>query len=520
MRRKRCIHPLTDIAMTDTPPPAIEMQDITKRFPGVMANDRASLSVRKGEIHALLGENGAGKTTLMNVLYGLYQPEEGHIAIHGKTATIKGPGDAIALGIGMVHQHFMLVPVLSVVENVILGLPTGKTPVLDLAAATEKLSALAEQTGLAVDPGARVWQLPVGVQQRVEILKFLYRGADILILDEPTAVLTPDEITRFFTVLKQLQAQGVTVILITHKLKEVMAVSDRVTVMRAGRAVATLNTCDTTPAALARLMVGREVMFQIEKAGATPREPRLEVGDLRVRNERGLPALDGLSLTVHAGEILGLAGVAGNGQEELAEVLAGVRGVEAGTVTLQGVAQRSRHPGQLIERGLVQIPADRLATGAIGEFSVAENAVLPNYFRRPFARFGVLNWRRIRELGSRLIQEYDIRGASPATAAGWLSGGNLQKLILARQLNLGPQVLIAVQPTRGLDVGATDFVHRRLVAHRDASMAILLISTDLDEILNLSDRIVVLFEGRIRGELSSPPFDLDRLGMLMAGADR
>jgi len=500
------------------PPPAVEMQAITKRFPGVVANDCASLSVRKGEIHALLGENGAGKTTLMNVLYGLYQPDAGQILVHGEPVTISGPRDAIELGIGMVHQHFMLVPVLSVVENVILGLPSERGEMLDLAAAARKLAELAEHTGLEVEPAAKVWQLPVGVQQRVEILKFLYRGANILVLDEPTAVLTPDETTRFFDVLRQLQARGVTIILITHKLKEVMAVSDRVTVMRAGRPVATVSTRDTTPNALAQLMVGRAVLFQVEKQAAAPGPPTLEVRDLRVRNERRTLALEGLSLSVRAGEILGLAGVSGNGQEELADVLAGVRRVESGSITVAGADAGAMRPRELIESGIVQIPADRLAAGAIADFSIAENAVLPTYYRSPFARSGVLNWRTIREFGSRLIRDYDIRGASPSTAAGWLSGGNLQKLILARQIGLGARVLIAVQPTRGLDVGATEFVHRRLVEERDRGVAILLISTDLDEILGLSDRVAVIYEGRINGELEKPPFELERLGLLMAGA--
>jgi general nucleoside transport system ATP-binding protein len=498
--------------------PAIEMQGITKRFPGVVANDHVSLSVRRGEIHALLGENGAGKTTLMNVLYGLYQPEDGHIALQGQPAIISGPRAAIDLGIGMVHQHFMLVPVLSVVENVILGLATSKGPRLDIESASQRLAALAEQTGLAVDPTAPVWQLPVGVQQRVEILKFLFRGADILILDEPTAVLTPDETTRFFTVLKQLQARGVTIILITHKLKEVMAVSDRVTIMRAGRQVATLDTCATTPAELAQLMVGREVLFQVDKRPpVVPPEPVLEVRQIRARNERGLIALDGVSLTVHSGEILGLAGVSGNGQEELADLLAGVRDMEAGEIYLHGEARSWTNPRALIEQGVVQIPADRLTDGMIADLTVAENAVLPNYYRRPFTRLGVLNWRHIREFGRRLIREYDIRGATPESLAGWLSGGNLQKLILARQISLDPKVLVAVQPTRGLDVGATEFVHRRLVEERHAGKAILLISTDLDEILTLCDRIAVIYEGQINGELSGPPFDLERLGLLLAG---
>jgi simple sugar transport system ATP-binding protein len=469
--------------MTDIPL-AIDMQAITKRFPGVVANDSASLSVRRGEIHALLGENGAGKTTLMNVLYGLYQPDAGRIFVRGEPVVITGPQAAIDLGIGMVHQHFMLVPVLSVVENVILGLAPGRGQFLDVPAASKKLAELAAQTGLAVDPAAKVWQLPVGVQQRGEILKYLYRGADILILDEPTAVLTPDETTRFFDVLRQLRARGVTIILITHKLREVMTVSDRVTVMRGGRPIATLATRDTTPAALAQAMVGRPVLFQVQKGPASLGRVMLEARTLRVRNDRRSLALDGLSLRVSAGEILGLAGVSGNGQEELAQVLAGVRRIESGKIAVEGVVQAALRPRELIEGGVAQVPADRLAAGAIAGFSVAENAVLPNHNSRPFARFGVLDWRRIREFGARLIKDYDIRGAGPSTVAGWLSGGNLQKLILARQIGLGARVLVAVQPTRGLDVGATEFVHRRLIAERDRGVAILLISTDLDEILS------------------------------------
>ncbi|NUQ36484.1 MAG: ABC transporter ATP-binding protein [Caldilineales bacterium] len=498
------------------PPPAIEMLDITKRFPGVVANDRVSLSVRKGEIHALLGENGAGKTTLMNVLYGLYRPDAGQIAIHGRPVEISGPRAAIDLGIGMVHQHFMLVPVLSVAENVILGLH-GQASLLDLAATSRRLSKLAAQTGLSVDPAAKVWQLPVGVQQRVEILKFLFRGADILILDEPTAVLTPDETARFFAVLRQLQTRGVTIVLITHKLKEVMAISDRVTVMRGGRQVTTLDTKGTTPARLAQLMVGRDVLLEVAKRPAmAERRPVLAMHDLHARNERGLMALRGVSLTVHSGEILGLAGVSGNGQEELADVLAGVRSIEAGALHLHGQARPWTHPRAVLAQGVVQVPADRLADGAVADFTIAENAVLPTHNRRPFSRRGILNWPRIREFGRRLIEEYDIRGARPDSMAGWLSGGNLQKLILARQITLDPDVLVAVQPTRGLDVGATEFVHRKLIETRDAGKAILLISTDLDEILSLSDRIAVIYEGRINGELL-PPFDLDRLGLLLAG---
>lgn len=496
----------------------IQMQNITKRFPGVIANNGANLAVKTGEIHALLGENGAGKTTLMNVLYGLYQPEAGQIFIRGEQTAIANPDQAMKLGIGMVHQHFMLVPVLSVAENIVLGLSPGRGPFLDMAAAERKIAELSTQSGLPVDPKAKVWQLPVGVQQRIEILKFLYRGTNILILDEPTAVLTPDEVTRFFEALHVLQAQGVTIILITHKLKEVMAVSEQVTVMRDGETVATVDTEATNTQELARLMVGREVVFRVEKKPRPPEQPVLEIEELRVLNDRDLPALREVSLTVREGEILGIAGVSGNGQTELVEAIFGLRPIQSGQISLYGQPITGYSPAQVIEAGVALIPADRKTAGSIEDFSLTENAVLEQVDSAPFSRRGVLNRSAIREYGERLIREFNVKCSGPDSQAGWLSGGNLQKFILAREISRSPRLLLAVQPTRGLDVSAIEYVHTQLLQERERGAAILLISAELEEIMILSDRIAVLYEGQIAGTVSQAEADVNRIALMMTGA--
>jgi simple sugar transport system ATP-binding protein len=494
------------------------MRDITKKFPGVVANDRANLAVEAGTIHALLGENGAGKTTLMNVLYGLYQPEEGQIFVRGQARRITSPRLAMDVGIGMVHQHFMLVPVLSVAENIILGLPPARGPLLDLPAAERSIAELSETSGLPVDPRAKVWQLPVGVQQRVEILKFLHRGVDILILDEPTAVLTPDEVGRFFEVLRTLQGRGVTIILITHKLNEVMAISHRVTVMRAGRDVATVETKATNPQELARLLVGREVVFQIAKPSRTPGDAVLEIKDLNVQDDRELLAVRDVSLSIGAGEILGIAGVSGNGQTELTEAITGIRPVSRGQISLCGQDITNCSPHQIIQAGVAQIPSDRHLMGTVESFSLAENTVLSVVDNPPFSRRGVLNWAQIRRYGEQLIQDFDVKAASANIPAGWLSGGNLQKLILAREIARAPKLLIANQPTRGLDVAAIEYVHHKLLAERERGVAILLISSELDEVMALSDKIAVIYEGRIVGIVRQEEADVSDIALLMTGA--
>jgi simple sugar transport system ATP-binding protein len=417
----------------------------------------------------------------------------------------------------MVHQHFMLVPVLTVVENVILGLPSGKGPFVDTQKATETLERISEESGLQVDPSAKVIDLPVGVQQRVEILKFLYRGAEILILDEPTAVLTPEEVKRFFTVLRQLQDKGVTIILITHKLDEVMEVSDRVTVLRKGENVATVNTSEVNREDLAKMMVGRDVLFRVEKGPVHPGKDILSLEDLTVRNDRGIEAVKRLSLRVREGEILGIAGVSGNGQEELADALAGVRRPEEGRIRVYEEDITYADPKRYIRAGMSQIPSDRKSMGLIMDFSIAENFVLCSYSDPPFARRHMIDWKQVREYGDEMIEAYNIKTSSPEVPASWLSGGNLQKLILARQISLDPYLLVAVQPTRGLDVGAIEFIHQKLIEERDRGKGILLISMDLDEILNISDRIAVMFRGEILGTMDSDEADLRRIALMMAG---
>jgi simple sugar transport system ATP-binding protein len=493
------------------------MQSITKTFPGVVANDHVDLSVEAGEVHALIGENGAGKTTLMNILYGLYQADSGRILIQDQSVLIDSPKQAIALGIGMVHQHFMLVQRLSVAENVSLGQRSSRGPLLDTGLVAAGLKALSERYGLRVDPSAMVWQLPVGVQQRVEILKALYRGAHLLILDEPTAILTPQEIDELFSVLRSLVKEGHSIIFISHKLKEVLAVSDRITVLRGGRVQGTVKTVDASVPDLARMMVGHTVSTAIDKKAASPGATILEVRDLTCYDDRKHRALNSVSFDLHRGEILGVAGVEGNGQAELAEVLAGLRPLAEGRLLLADQDVSRASPGRLIASGLSYVPSDRHRVGSVANFSLAENVILKSQNKPPFARRGMLRPAAIAAHARRLISDYDIRAPGIGTEARVLSGGNLQKLIVAREVARCRDVLLAVQPTRGLDLATTDFVHRQLIELRDQGVGIVLISTELDEILALSDRVAVLYEGQIMGIVRGESASRDQLGLLMAG---
>jgi len=497
---------------------ALEMRGVTKRFPGVLANDHIDFQLQRGEIHALLGENGAGKTTLMNILYGLYRPDEGQIFLNGREVHIRSPHDAIAHGIGMVHQHFMLIPVMTVTENVILGMEVVRNGfVLDLRNAAQRIRDFSRQYGLDVDPHAYVKDLPVGIQQRVEIVKALYRGADILILDEPTAVLTPQESEELFRIMRSLAAQGKSIIFITHKLKEVFAVADRITVLRDGRVVGTTTPQEATEARLAAMMVGREVILTVDKKPAQPGPVVLEVKDLRVADDRGYMAVDGVSLEVRAGEILGVAGVQGNGQTELVEALTGLRPVAGGKVFILGNDVTMASPREIIEQGTAHIPEDRHKHGLILSFPLVDNLVLSTYYRPPFAHGVVLNMQAIDQNGRRLVKEFDVRTPSEYALAGTLSGGNQQKLIVAREFSRPIKLLIAAQPTRGLDVGSIEFIHRKLVERRDAGCAVLLISVELDEILSLADRIAVLYKGKIMETMPASEATPEKLGLLMAG---
>ncbi|TAN33295.1 ABC transporter ATP-binding protein [bacterium] len=499
-------------------PFAVETRGITKAFPGVVANSQVDLAVRAGEIHALVGENGAGKTTLMNILYGLVHPDSGEILIDGTAARIAGPRDAIAHGIGMVHQHFMLIPVFTVGENVMLGRePVAAPGFYDHARARQEIETLTRQYGLALDPDARMGDLPVGLQQRAEIVKVLYRGAKILILDEPTGVLTPQESTELFGVLRDLVKTGKTIIFISHKLREVLEISDRITVMRRGKVVGHLVTKDTTEQEIATLMVGREVLLRVDKKPAAPGAVAFRVENLTASSDRGVPALRGVSFDLHHGEILGIAGVEGNGQSELVEVLAGTRHATGGRVLLEDRDVTTFDARTERDAGIAFIPEDRRGTGLVLSYSVADNLILGRQRSQAFSwRELVLRLAAVRTWARRLVKEFDIRTPNIDTAARNLSGGNQQKIIVAREMASRPRVLLAAQPTRGVDIGAIEFIHRKLIAERDEGTAVLLVSAELDEIRSLSDRIAVIYEGRI---VSIEPGDApeERLGLLMTG---
>jgi general nucleoside transport system ATP-binding protein len=498
----------------------VEMRGITKRFPGIVANDNINLVVKKGEIHALLGENGAGKSTLMNILFGLYQPDEGEILINGKPVNITSPNVANDLGIGMVHQHFMLVETFTVTENIVLGNEPKNGLKIDIRRAEKEVEELSRKYGLKVDPTAKIADISVGMQQRVEILKTLYRGADILIFDEPTAVLTPQEIQELIEIMHNLVKEGKTIILITHKLKEIMAVCDAVTIIRRGKVIDSVAVKDTNPDELAAKMVGREVTFKVDKKPPQPKEVILSVENITAMGNRGVNALNGISFEVRAGEILGIAGVDGNGQSELIEVLTGLRKASGGRVLLKGQDITNRLPREISEAGLSHIPEDRHKRGLVLDFTMSENMVLETYFHPRFNKNGFLDYAAIDKHASKLIEEFDVRTPSIHTKARALSGGNQQKAIIAREVDKDPDLLIAAQPTRGLDVGAIEFIHKRLVEQRDKGKAVLLISLELDEVINVSDRIAVIYEGQIVGIVDAKSTTEQELGLMMSGGKR
>jgi general nucleoside transport system ATP-binding protein len=509
--------------MTDSPPstssapPALELKGITKRFGSVVANDRVDFDVRAGEVHALLGENGAGKSTLMSVLYGLYRPTEGEIFVDGTLVEVDSPATAIKLGIGMVHQHFMLVPVMTVAENIVLGQePRRAGGMLDFAAARARVRELSDRYGLAVDPDATIEDVTVGAQQRVEILRALYRGARILVLDEPTAVLTAQEVTELVGVIQRLKEGGTAIVFISHKLHEVLEVADRITVLRRGKRMDTVPREGATERSLAQLVVGRDVLLAVDKTASKSGEPLLRVDDLHVRDDRELPAVDGLSLSVRAGEIVALAGVDGNGQQELVEAITGLRIPESGSIVVDGQDIGGRGVRAATEAGIAHIAEDRHRRGLVLPFTLTENMTLREYRRPLFSARGWLRLRRMRERAGRLLREFDVRGGGPEAFAVALSGGNQQKVCVAREIASDPRVLIAHQPTRGLDVGAIEFVHRRLIAERDKGRAVLLVSLEYEEVRALADRILVIYEGRIAGEFP-PDVTEETLGIAMTG---
>jgi general nucleoside transport system ATP-binding protein len=496
---------------------SLEMRGVTKRFPGVLANDRVDFDVRSGEVHALLGENGAGKSTLMKILYGLYHPDEGEVLLNGVPVTIASPTDSINLGIGMIHQHFMLVQTLTVAENVALGLPSSRGLVTDLDRVSKRIVELAAIYGLKIDPSAYIWQLSVGQQQRVEIIKALYRGAALLILDEPTAVLTPQEVDELFVIMHQMVKDGHALIFISHKLHEVVEISNRVSVLRDGRLIGTRPTSETTKQDLANWMVGREVGFAPDRGAMERGEVRLKLENVSCGSDRGTPGLRGVSLDVHSGEILGIAGVSGNGQRELAETITGLRKVTGGRVSLEGQDVTNLAPGELTERALAYIPEERMRDGMIKNFTVAENMILREHHKMPYSRYGFLNLGEISRHSAELIKKFQVKTPSQETLAKNLSGGNIQKVVIARELARQPRVILAAQPTRGLDIGATEYVRQQLIEQRKTGTAILLISEDLDEILALSDRIAVIYEGQVMDIVPREQATPEKLGLLMAG---
>ncbi len=497
--------------------PVLELRGITKSFPGILANDHVDFDLLPAEVHALLGENGAGKSTLMSILYGLYHPDEGEIVLRGQPVKISSPRDAIELGIGMVHQHFMLIPVMTVAENIVLATEPRKAGVLlDYDTAVRRVRELSERFGLAVNPNAKVEKITVGQQQRVEILKALYRGAEILILDEPTAVLTPQEARELFGIIRSLTEQGKSIIFISHKLNEVLEIADRVTVLRRGKQIETLPTAGATEESLARLMVGREVLLRVDKQPAKPTEPLLDVDDLHVLDDRGLEAVRGVSLEVRGGEIVAIAGVDGNGQSELIEALTGLRPIASGRVVAGGRDLTRSSTQEILDEGIGHIPEDRQRRGLVLEFTLAENLALHDYDKQPISKLGWLRPGRLIARARKLLKEFDVRGGGPNTLARSLSGGNQQKVVIAREVSRDPHVLIAAQPTRGLHVGAIEFVHRRLVEERDEGRGVLLVSLELEEVLSLADRILVVYEGRIVGEFG-PDATEEELGFAMLG---
>src|SRR6476646_7021503 len=496
------------------------MRDIRKEFPGVVANDGVSFDVRRGEVHALRGENGAGKSTRMNILYGLYRPDAGEIVLKGKPVSFSSAREAIEAGIGMVHQHFMLIPVMTVAENIVLGTEPVKGGVsLDESAADKRVTEMAKSFKFAVDPDALVEDISVGQQQRVEIMKALYRNADLLILDEPTAVLTPQEAEDLFEILRGLQREGFSIIFISHKLNEVLEIADRITVLRRGKTIETVPREGATEESLARAMVGREVLLRVEKTVSVPGDVLLELDDLHVVDDRGIPKVRGVSLAVRAGEIVGIAGVDGNGQTELIDAITGLRRIQSGAVRVAGREVRHATARSMLDAGVGHIPEDRQRRGLVLEFTIAENIALHDYAEPPDARWGWMFPHRLLERARSLIKEFDIRGGGPTTPGGSLSGGNQQKVVAAREIARDPKVLVAAQPTRGLDVGAIEYLHRRLVEERDEGRAILLISLELDEVLSLSDRILVMYEGEIVGEHGGDVTE-EEIGLELLGGRR